>query len=63
MDSVLYLLAYLFNDKTLINEKTISIRVFGFVLTCSERSHRKLSSRNTPGIQSVQCICSVCYLF
>ena len=33
MDSVLYLLAYLFNDKKLINEKTISIRVFGFVLT------------------------------
>ena len=27
MDSVLYLLAYLFNDKKLINEKTISIRV------------------------------------
>ena len=55
MDSVLYLLAYLFNDKKLINEKTISIRVFGFVLTHSERSHRKLSSRTTDGPQSVLC--------
>jgi len=46
-----------------INEKTISIRVFGFVLTYGERSHRNKFLNTTGTRQSVQCICSVCSMF
>ena len=38
-----------------INEKTISIRLSGFVLTYGERSHRKQFSRTTDEPQSVLC--------
>jgi len=44
-------------------EKTISIRVSGFILTCGERGHRKFFSSTTYPLQSVQCICSVCSMF
>ena len=34
-----------FENKGVINKKTISIRVINFVLMCGERDHRKLFSQ------------------